>query len=211
MTEPANTNFEHEGGSDSALERLKLFSDAVIAIALTLLVIEIRLPEAHHLSEAQLWSTLISLWPRYLAFFVSFLVIGTLWMAHWRKFQLIGNTSPRLLWLNLLFLFSICCIPFATGVLGEHGNLKTAVIVYAVAIIFAALTSSGLSLYASKVGLMKDGVTPEQVKRSVLNPLYTAAVFSVSIGIALFDADLAKYFWLALIGSVFFGNRTAGR
>jgi uncharacterized membrane protein len=197
----------HEGGSDSALERIKLFSDAVIAIALTLLALEIRLPNEHHLTDARLWEILVSLWPRYLGFAVSFAVIAFLWMAHWRKFQLIAHANSRLVWLNLLFLFAICCIPFATAVIGEHGNLRVAVIVYASTITFAALTSTALSLYAYGAGLMSASVGDSEIKSSLFNSLFTAGVFALSIGIALVDPLLAKYFWLVLLGSIIFSLR----
>ncbi len=183
----------------------------MIAIALTLLALEIRLPNEHHLTDARLWEILDSLWPRYLAFLVSFGVIASLWVAHWRKFQLIERANSRLVWLNFLFLFAICCVPFASAVLGEHGNLRVAVITYAAVVIFAALTSAALTLYAQKAGLMKPAVTQEEVNTSLMNSLFTAAVFAISIGIAFGSPDAAKYFWLVLIGSIFFSLRAPVR
>jgi uncharacterized membrane protein len=194
----------HEGGSDSALERIKLFSDAVIAIALTLLALEIRLPAEHHIPDGRLIEILLSLWQRYLAFFVSFGVIAFLWIAHWRKFQLIERANSRLVWLNFLFLFAICCVPFAAG-------LPTAVAVYAAVVTFASLSSAVLTFYARKAGLMKAGVTDAEVSRSLMNSLFIAGVFAISIGIAFFDPVVAKYFWLILIGSIVFSLRAPVR
>jgi uncharacterized membrane protein len=201
----------NEGGSDSALERIKLFSDAVIAIALTLLALEIRLPAEHHIPDGRLIEILLSLWQRYLAFFVSFGVIAFLWIAHWRKFQLIERANSRLVWLNFLFLFAICCVPFATAVLGEHAGLPTAVAVYAAVVTFASLSSAVLTFYARKAGLMKAGVTDAEVSRSLMNSLFIAGVFAISIGIAFFDPVVAKYFWLILIGSIVFSLRAPVR
>ena len=212
MAKAANKRkISHEGGSDSALERIKLFSDAVIAIALTLLALEIRLPNEHHITDARLWEILVSLWPRYLGFVVSFAVIAFLWIAHWRKFQLIERANSRLVWLNMVFLLSICCIPFATAVLGEHGNLRVAVIFYACAVMFAGLASASLSFYAYHAGLMAKRVSAADMKQSVLNPLFTVGIFAISIGIALHDTSLAKLFWLTLIGSAFFSLRAPVR
>ncbi len=211
MAKAAKNKISHEGGSDSALERIKLFSDAVIAIAMTLLALEIRLPNEHRLTDARLWEILGALWPRYLAFLVSFGVIASLWVAHWRKFQLIERANSRLVWLNFLFLFAICCVPFASAVLGEHGNLRIAVVTYAAVVIFAALTSAALTLYAQKAGLMKPAVTQEEINTSLMNSLFTAAVFAVSIGIAFHSPDVAKYFWLLLIGSIAFSLRAPVR
>jgi uncharacterized membrane protein len=201
----------HEGGSDSALERIKLFSDAVIAIALTLLALEIRLPNEHHITDARLLEILGSLWQRYLGFFVSFAVIGFLWMAHWRKFQLIERATSGLVWVNMLFLLSICCLPFATAVLGEHGNNRVAVVVYASAVTFASLCSALLSIYAYRAGLMYSWVSKADVNNSLMNSLFTAAVFAISIGIVQYDAVLARYFWIVLLGSILFSVRAPVR
>jgi uncharacterized membrane protein len=201
----------HEGGSDSALERVKLFSDAVIAIALTLLALEIRLPNEHHITDARLLEILGSLWQRYLGFFISFAVIGFLWIAHWRKFQLIERVNSRLVWLNMLFLLSVCCLPFATAVIGEHGNLRTAVIVYACAVTFAVLTSAALTYYAFKAGLMHKSVRFDDIRSNLFNSLFTAAVFALSIGIAFYNPLLARFFWLVLLGSVLFSLRAPVR
>ncbi|MBX3547553.1 MAG: DUF1211 domain-containing protein [Xanthobacteraceae bacterium] len=211
MAKATKKKIEHEGGSDSALERLKLFSDAVMAIAMTLLVIEIRLPNEHHLTDARLLEILGSLWPRYLGFFVSFAVIAFLWIAHWRKYQMIERASSRLVWLNFLFLLAICCIPFTTAVLGEHGDLRVAVIVYAATMVFALLCSTTLTLYGYRAGLMKASVSADEVKKSIRNSLFTATVFAISIGIAFFDPQLAKYFWFVLLGSMVFSIRAPVR
>ena len=212
MAKAANKQkISHEGGSDSALERLKLFSDAVIAIALTLLALEIRLPAEHHLTDARLWEILLSLWQRYLAFFVSFAVITFYWLAHWRKFQLIERVNSRLVWLNMLFLFAICCLPFATSVLGEHGNLRVAVIVYASAVAFAGFCSAALTYYAYRAGLMKHSASQAEIRNSLFNSLFTVAVFLISIGVALHDPIIARLFWLVLIGSIFFSLRAPVR
>lgn len=212
MAKASKKKIEHEGGSDSALERIKLFSDAVIAIALTLLALEIRLPNEHHLTDARLWEILLSLWPRYLGFFVSFAVIGVLWISHWRKFQYIERANSRLVWLNFLFLLSICCIPFVTAVLGEHGNLRVAVILYAATIVFSVTSLMLFTIYAYRAGLMYSSVEEADIRNSLLNSLFTAAVFATSIGIAIFvDANYAKFFWLVLLGSVIFSVRAPVR
>jgi uncharacterized membrane protein len=169
------------------------------------------LPAEHHLTDARLWEILLSLWPRYLAFFVSFAVIAFLWLAHWRKFQMIERVNSRLVWLNMLFLFAICCIPFATAILGENGQLRVAVMTYASVITFAVLASLALTFYARQAGLLKADVSHEDVNRSLLNSLFTAGVFAVSIGIAFYHPHIAKFFWLLLFGSVLFSLRAPVR
>ncbi len=187
------------------LDRVIFFSDAVIAISMTLLALEVRLPaETGVFSEAKLQHDLVAIATKYLAFVVSFLVIASFWVGHWRKFAFIRRTDSRLVWLNIAFLMAICCVPFASSVLQEHGNLRTAVILYAGVVIAAALLSAALWVYALRAGLVDPQITPLQKRRSLLSPLFTAGVFAISIGISFYDADLAKFFWLLLVPTFFY-------
>ncbi|HEY8269188.1 MAG TPA: TMEM175 family protein [Xanthobacteraceae bacterium] len=182
------------------LDRLIFFSDAVIAISMTLLALEVRLPvEAGLFSEAKLQHDLLAIANKYLAFVVSFLVIASFWIGHWRKFSFIRRADGRLVWLNIAFLMAVCCVPFVSSVLQEHGNLRTAVILYAGVVVAVALLSAVLWVYALRAGLVDPQITDFQKLRGLLPPLFTAAVFALSIAISFYDADLAKYFWLLLI------------
>ena len=116
----------------AGLERLIFFSDAVFAIAITLLALEIQLPvDATSLTNQQLFVSLMSIWPKYLSFFISFMVIGNFWIAHHRRYRFITRYDTRLLLLNLLVLMSIAFIPFPTAVLSENSN-RTATIFYCI-------------------------------------------------------------------------------
>src|SRR5919108_1729971 len=96
--------------------RLEAFSDGVFAIAITLLVLEIRLPEG----EGPLWNVLGELWPSYLAYVLSFVTIGIMWANHHAIFRLIARASHGLIVANLFLLMTIAFLPFPTGVLAEH-------------------------------------------------------------------------------------------
>ena len=89
------------------LGRMVLFSDAVFAIAITLLVIEIKIPELHggHINDKALLVELKHLIPKFLGFIISFMLIGIYWTVHHRMFGYVTNYTPKLLRLNLLFLF----------------------------------------------------------------------------------------------------------
>lgn len=95
--------------------RLEAFSDAVIAIAITLLVLEIKVPPP----DIALGSALLQLWPSYLAYVVSFLVIGAIWINHHAMFHHIVRVDGTLLLLNVLHLMLIAFLPFPTAVLAE--------------------------------------------------------------------------------------------
>lgn len=90
-----NDMLDHSG--ELGLERLIFFSDAVFAIAIMLLALEIRLPASENLmDDAQLFAQLAGLWHRYLGYFISFMVIGIFWMAHYRKYRFIKRYDSRL-------------------------------------------------------------------------------------------------------------------
>src|SRR5215203_1953425 len=98
-----------DAGSDTT--RLEAFSDGVIAIAITLLVLEIRVPEEAE-SASALWEALRDLWPAYLGYLISFATIGIMWANHHTIFRLITRTSHYLILTNLLFLLCLAFLPF---------------------------------------------------------------------------------------------------
>ena len=185
--------FDDEAG----LERLVFFSDAVFAIAITLLALDIRLPiEAIHLSDMQLFNSLVEIWPKYLSFLISFLVIGNFWIAHHRRYRYITRYDTRLLLLNLLVLMSIAFIPFPTAVLSENGN-RTATIFYSLSIATTGLLSALLWWYVSKENrLLGENFDKELAHRNLISILTVPAVFLLSIGLAFINPDVAKFSWM---------------
>jgi uncharacterized membrane protein len=113
------------------LERMAFFSDAVFAIAITLLVIEIRLPELETHSSDALANALLKLVPNYFGFVISFFVIGRFWIGHHRVIGHLRTCDDALIWRNLLFLLTIAFMPFPTAVISEYGDTTTGVAVYA--------------------------------------------------------------------------------
>jgi len=110
------------------LERLILFSDAVFAIAITLLVIEIKIPDRHEMqlhegiSDQAILHSLGLLIPKFIGFFVSFMLIGLYWTVHHRMFGFVTAYDRKLLLLNLVFLFFIALMPFSTGFYSEYAG-----------------------------------------------------------------------------------------
>jgi uncharacterized membrane protein len=194
------------------LERLVFFSDAVFAIAITILVLDIRLPAGEEaLTNAQLAAQLLGIWQKYLAYIISFLVIGSFWTSHHRKFRYIQRYDSNLLLLNLLWLMAIAFIPFPTSVLSEYAN-RTATVFYALTMIVCGLMSVALWRYATRHNRLIDGQMDARTRRQLfLSPLITMAVFLLSIGIAYINDSLARLSWLLIIPvSVYMRRKTHG-
>jgi uncharacterized membrane protein len=126
-----NNVLHNESKKEFQLERLILFSDAVFAIAITLLVIEIKIPEVEHPTDSSLLYSLRHLIPKFLGFIISFILIGLYWTIHHRMFGFVTAYDKRLVILNLMFLFFIVLMPFSNGFYSEYAgpmvghNLKT--------------------------------------------------------------------------------------
>jgi len=184
------------------LDRLIFFSDAVFAIAITLLSLDIRLPNVgSNVSNADLAGLLLSIWPKYLAYIISFLVIGLFWMGHHRKFRVIRRFDNVFILLNLVLLMAIAFIPFVTSILSEFGN-RTATIFYALTMVATGLVSSAIWQYAWHSGrLVQADLDRRHHRRETLGPLLVISIFLVSIGLAFVNADLAKLSWLLVLGT----------
>lgn len=132
-----NAPLHNELKKEFQLERLILFSDAVFAIAITLLVIEIKVPEIEDPTDKILLQSLGHLIPKLIGFIISFIFIGLYWTIHHRMFGFVTSYDKKLLVLNLFFLFFIALLPFSTGFYSEYAapmvrkNLKLPLAFYA--------------------------------------------------------------------------------
>ena len=180
-------------------ERLIAFTDAVMAVAITLLVLDLKLPEG--LSDNDLFVAIPALSHNLWCYVLSFVVIGVLWMAHYNQFAHIRRVDGALLWLNLFFLMAVALIPFVTSVMSGHSNALTTML-YAAVLMMSCLLSAAMWGYACRrPELMADDVTPVMRRAGVIVPLLTAGVFAVSIGVA-YVADSADGQWTWLLAAV---------
>lgn len=135
----------HKHKEEFQLERVAFFSDAVFAIAVTLLVIEIKVPELsiEKISDSLLWEQLAYSIPKIVGVIISFFVISLYWVSHHKLFGFINHYNKSIVWPNLIFLLSIIFMPFTTAYLSEYYNpsLSMPLILYTLNINFAGLAS----------------------------------------------------------------------
>jgi uncharacterized membrane protein len=183
--------------NEKVLGRILAFSDGVFAIAILLLLIDIKLPAGT--STTNLGAALWSLWPNYLAFFISFVVIGLYWSAHVRLFREIVRYDWGLVWLNLLYLFFIVIIPFSTSVLSTH-LAKLSAIVYAATIACVGYSNTIMRIYSTKGHrLTSRRFGNIYIKNMILLSLIAPTGFAISIGLAFLKPSIAQYFWMVIL------------
>lgn len=190
---------EETGGGHSA-HRLVQFSDGVFTVALTLLVIDIGLPNlAAGASEGELVRQLEAQLPNIVAFALSFWVVGEYWLIHHRDFLFIRRYDGRLMLLNLLFLMTVCFIPWPTAVLGHYGGYLTTWVLYAASMAAMGFAATALWVYASARPSLVDGVTPDLRRYYTYRSLVQPIVFLVSIPIAAVSLIVGQFSWIAIV------------
>jgi uncharacterized membrane protein len=149
---------------DPQVERLAFFSDAVFAIAITLLVIEIRLPALERWTNDSLIDALIGLMPHYFGFILSFLVIGAFWVSHHRAMAWVRHVDRHMIWNNLHFLLFVAFLPFPTAVMSEHIYLKSGAMFYGIMLTLAALFHLRLWYYVLRTpSLLIEHIPPAEI------------------------------------------------
>lgn len=180
------TNQESGGPErDLGTGRVEAFSDGVIAIAITLLVLNLKVPEiAESMSGGDLLRTLGHQWPSYLAYLISFLTIGIMWVNHHNLFRLIARTDHRLVVINLLLLLCISFVPFPTALIAESINKQSepaAAVVYAGWFTVTAICWGWLWRHASRRGgLLYSSIESATVSRVSRRYLLGAPTYGVA-------------------------------
>jgi uncharacterized membrane protein len=189
-------------------ERLLAFSDGVFAVVITLLVLDLRLPGTGR-DEAAVLEALRSMAPKLFIFAFTFIIVGMGWLGHHRKFSYVRRVDGGLLWLNLIYLLTVCLVPFASGVLSEHSG-RVGFAVYAAVMALMLLLSAMLSAYSMRRPfLVETGLPPYVRPDLIVPPLLNAVIFLVAGGLALSGRMNAGPLSLLLIVpvSTFFGAR----
>jgi uncharacterized membrane protein len=180
----------------SDLARVTAFSDGVMAVAITLLVLNIDVPR---LPDAELAGQLDDLITPVAAYALAFALVGRFWVMHHRHFETLERVDGRLMTLNLLFLGLIVLVPFSTNLMSDYSEVPEAATVFAASIGLASLSHWLLASYSLHGGLVRGD------RRQVVQPLQGglglgfSVVFFLSIPLAYVDTTIAQVMWTATI------------
>lgn len=189
------------------LDRIQAFSDGVFAIAITLLVLSIEVPQVDGKSLAD---ALSGLGDDLGAYFIGFAVIGLFWFGHSAVFSYLRASSGPLSVVNLAFLCMIALMPFTTSLLGSYGDQPLAVAIYATNVGAAATLDSLIDQVALRGDLYERGSSPERTTTTI-EGILRPAIFLLSIPIAFVSITLAQLSWLLLLLSPSVAEWIAGR
>jgi uncharacterized membrane protein len=181
------------------LDRILAFSDGVFAIAITLLVLNFKIPNlsGSHDLDHRLLDALAHDGGLYVGFVVSFFVVARFWVLHHSLSLVLRRADTTFIALNLVFLACIVFVPFPAELLGVYGNTTTAVVFYASALVVTSLMS-GLLWHVAFTRGLTDPKAGDRRGDAFLRTAITAGVFGASIPIAFVSTDLAKEFWILL-------------
>src|SRR5215212_8190211 len=144
---PMRTSYNAIAGQ--SVERLAALSDGVFAIAMTLLVLDLRVPlhtDVH--AEGDLWRALLSLAPRLIPYILSFMTLGIFWIGQQTQLNQFARSDRTLAWIHVGFLFAVSIMPFSTGLLAEFITYRTSVVVYWFNLLLLGATLLGSVRYA---------------------------------------------------------------
>ncbi len=184
---------DERGGDGVSLGRTLALSDGIFAIAMTLAAFQIQAPAVS--AGKDLAGTLGRLSDDYIAYFITFAVIGLLWLAHHRLFRNIERADEPLMLLNLVFLLIVAALPFPSAVLGRFGDQAVAVVLYASAMAAAGLLLAALTLVAHHRRLFVVD-SPDQLGVALWRSGSMSALFLASIPVALVDPRSAPFVWI---------------
>ncbi len=180
--------------------RIEALTDAIFAIVMTILVLDLKVPDMASLtlfSNASLGTELLHLWPKFAAFIVSFIIIATYWNSHNIQSIKIKQSSITHIWLNLLFLLFVCLIPFSAALIGEYPYNQASEIIYAANLILCGVTLYAVWSYAvTDERLVEEGSVSRELRFNAKNKVLLPPTFYL-LGIiaSFFNTHLTLIFY----------------
>ncbi len=180
--------------------RIEALADGIFAVAMTLLVLDVKLPNGEHFATSgALLDRLLSLEHTFVIYFISFVVLGMFWVGHHAHFHYIRYVDHTLLWINLLFLFGITSVPFATDLLGDHNGLRLPYFYYGGnLLVLAGLLIAQIAYLRRHPELALPSLTADVARRIVVRTAIFATVPLLSMATVLYNTRLALYLYFLL-------------
>lgn len=177
--------------------RLETLADGIFAIVMTLLVLDLRLPET--IAAGELASAIAGLWPQFATYFISFVVLGIYWFAHHQVFNFLARVNRTIVWLNILFFMGIALTPFAAFLLGNYPDEPAAIAFYGILLGVLPLLGYVIWRYmTADHGLVDRELNPVLVRKVSLWLLGGPAVVPIAVGLAFVNTYLSLLVYLAL-------------
>lgn len=190
-------------GDNMSNGRIETLVDGVFAIVLTLLVFDIKAPQAA--TDAELIRQLLALAPKFFTYVLSFVILGLFWFGHQMVSRYIRRVDRIHIWFNLLFLMCVAFIPFSAALLGENGQQRSAAIVYGVNLLATGLTRYLHWRYVTSNHRLVSNDLDKRLIRAVRRTfLIVPVVYTIAIGVAFLSvpASLAIYTFSPILGAV---------
>ena len=185
---------QDDGSPSHPLERLIFFSDAVFAIAITLLIIEVQPPHLPRTAtDRDQLITLINLTPSFVSFFISFFVIAAFWAGHHRAFSLSRHWSPRLVMPNITMLAAVVFMPFATAYMALNMGQRVPTVLYDLVLLATALLNIRLVKLATSPPVVGDGVDAVTIARTRGRGWGVAAGAALALILAFFVPRFSQF------------------
>ena len=180
-------------------ERLTFLSDGIFAITITLLVLDIKVPEiSENLVATELQKELLHLAPNILSYIISFIVLGIYWIAHHNMFMYIKHHDHVMLWLNTLFMMCVASVPFPTALLSRYPNQQISVVAYAGILALTGIVLNLIWWYATTHRQVDETVEPAFIAFVHRYIRIAPLVYLISIGVSFFSLAIAKFLFVVV-------------
>lgn len=172
--------------------RIEFFSDAVMAIIMTLLVLEINVPElGESFTSPEAFAALLLLAPKFASFTMSFLVIAIVWVNHHHFFERLQHADRALLWYNNALLFWLCFIPFPTAFVGKHLFQPVPVMLYGLVMFLMAFCFALMHYHAYRKRLFYKDISQAFLRRENIRSLAAPFLYALSVLVAWYSVEAA--------------------
>lgn len=178
-----------------SIDRLSALSDGVFAIAMTLLVLGLRVPDPAGIhDESHLWRAVVHLAPSLIAYLMSFLTLGIFWVGQQTQLNRFARADRDLAWIHLTFLLLITLMPFSTALLAQFITFRTALLIYWLNILLLGVTLYAGQIYGWRAGLVKEDVTPAMRAAATRRIAIAQALYAIGAALCVFSTYLSIAF-----------------